>query len=175
MPHDEPVSISVTRQGHSCLSSDPLVTVLWIRGEQDAATRAHLSVAIAEHADLDTVDVVVDLSGVTFMDASTVGTLVVARNRMRSRSRSLSVRDPSPRSRRLLELCGVTSIIVDRPASATSSVAAALATWVDVPVLGRRPGAAQPVTEEVPAVEPCHATQRRLAPAPSLRQRRTPP
>lgn len=113
-PNESPVS--VTRRGD--LGNGALHTVVWVRGEQDLATRAHLLDTIAEAARVDDGDIVVDLSGVTFMDASTVGAFVAARNRARASSRSLSVRDPSPRARRVLDLCGLARLIDDDPAPA---------------------------------------------------------
>ena len=109
----QPSSVSVSRRGLGPLGGDPSRTVVWVSGEHDIATREQLNVTLAQAAGLDDADVVVDLSGVTFMDASTIGALVVARNRLRSRARSLSVRAPSPRARRLLDLCGLAPLIDD--------------------------------------------------------------
>lgn len=101
-------------------------TVVWVGGEHDIATRIELSGAIAHAAARDDSDVFVDLSAVTFMDASTIGAIVGGRNLLRSRSRVLSVRAPSARALRVLDLCGLGSLIEPRET-------AALATWVDVP------------------------------------------
>lgn len=118
-------------------------TVVWLRGEHDVATRVNLSLSIAQAAGLDDGNVVVDLSGVTFMDASTVGAIVGARNRLRSRSRSLSLRAPSRSAFRLLDVCGLASLIDHRPAPSLqpAPAASALGTWVDVPPTDREPGA----------------------------------
>lgn len=110
MPPDESPSVSVFPRGDMRLGSDPLRTVVWVRGEHDIATRADLSV-IAQAATLDDADIVVDLSGVSFMDASTIGALVFADNHLRARSRSLSIRDPTPRARRVLDLCGLQGLM----------------------------------------------------------------
>jgi hypothetical protein len=74
---------------------------------------------------------VVDLSGVTFMDASTAGAIVGSCNRLRVRAQSLELRAPSPRALRVLELCGLAGLI-QRQAVPSTGLAAALATWVDV-------------------------------------------
>jgi anti-sigma B factor antagonist len=111
MPPDESPSVSVFPRGDMRRGSDPLRTVVWVRGEHDIATRADLS-AIAQAASLDDADIVVDLSGVSFMDASTIGALVVAENHLQARSRSLSIRDPTPRARRVLDLCGLQRLMI---------------------------------------------------------------
>ena len=155
----------------------PSRTVVWVGGEHDLATRMHLMVTIARAARLDDADVVVDLSGVTFLDASTIGALVGARNRLRaSSSRSLSVRAPSPPARRLLDVCELAHLIDERPARVEPSVAPALGSWVDVPASDRGPDSAQPpVTDDARSEEPARATTRRpVEPAGSLRLPRAP-
>ena len=59
--------------------------------------------------------VLVDLSAVTFMDASTVGAIVGSRNRLQSRAKSVEVRSPSTAARRVLELCGLAHLIHSLP------------------------------------------------------------
>jgi hypothetical protein len=90
--------------------------------------------------------VVVDLSAVTFMDASIVGALVGSRNRLRSKSQSLELRAPSPRALRVIQLCGLVGL-VQAATVRTAGQAPALSTWVDVPPLG-----------VVPLTSPAHAT-----------------
>jgi anti-sigma B factor antagonist len=101
-------------------------TVVWVAGEHDGGTRARLSRALYEAGQLDDGDVIVDLSGVTFMDASTVGTLVGAGNLLRAQSRSLGLRSPSRAALRALELCGLADIATSAPA---------LRSWVEVPAI----------------------------------------
>lgn len=124
---------SVSRRG--TVHGDADRTVVWVRGEHDIATKVPLVVAIARAAQLDDVDVLVDLSGVMFMDASTIGALVGSANRLRLRSQTLAVRDPSPSASFLLDLCGLTHLVVPDRVSVVHpvGVAAALSTWVDVP------------------------------------------
>ena len=174
MPANESPSVSVSRCGHARLASDPLRTVVWVRGEHDIATRVHLSDTIARAARLDDTDVVVDLSGVTFMDASTIGALVAANNCLRAASHSLSVRAPSLRAWRLLDLCGLARLIDDDPASVPPSAAAALGSWVDVPVRDRGPVSAQPpIVREAPSSEPARTlARRRVEPAESVQHPR---
>lgn len=122
-----PISVSL----RDTKTGEANCTVVWVRGEHDLATRVSLAVAVARAAQLDDVPVVVDLSGVTFMDASTVGAIVGNRNRLRARRQSLELRAPSPPALRVLELCGLESLI-QRHAGHSTGAAAALATWVDV-------------------------------------------
>jgi hypothetical protein len=69
------------------------------------------------------------------MDASIVGTLVGARNRLATRSLALHIRSPSAAAERLFAVCGRTG----REQGAAklrlhaSGDAPALGTWVDVP------------------------------------------
>lgn len=108
-------------------------TVVWVRGEQDIATRPELSDAIARATARDGADIFVGLSAVTFMDASTIGAIVGGQNLLQSRSRALNVRAPSACARRLLDLCDLSSLCEPvesrRPVGAT----AALAACVNVP------------------------------------------
>lgn len=102
MSRSEPASISVSRRA---ASSCPEPTVVWLRGEYDIATNAALGPTLVGAADRDGNDLLVDLSGVTFMDASTVGAIIDSANRLRVRSHALEIRDPSPLARRVLEMC----------------------------------------------------------------------
>lgn len=177
MPSNESPPVSVSRRGPRCLGGDPRRTVVWVGGEHDIATRARLSVAFDEAARLDDADIVVDLSEVTFMDASTIGALVVAGNRLRALSRSLSVRDPSPQARRLLNLCRLARLIDEPPAPTQLPVATALGSWVPVPARDRgRDSAQPPLARSAPSQESVHAVVRRVVePARSIQRRRAPP
>ena len=126
--------MSVVRAGSP--RRDPCSTVVWLRGEHDIATRTALVVGIARAARRDDRPLLVDLSGVTFMDASTIGAIVGSLNRERQRGQTLELRKPSPRARRVLELCGLTHLVHD-PNAAPAGRAAALATWVEVAPLDR--------------------------------------
>lgn len=145
MPPNESRSVSVSPRGHTRLDGDPVRTVVWVRGDHDIATREHLSATIEQVARVDDADIVVDLSGVTFMDASTIGALVGARNCLRASSRSLSVRAPSARARRLLDLCGLARLVDEHPAPGQPPVAA-LGSSVDVPAASG-PDSAQSVQQ----------------------------
>jgi anti-sigma B factor antagonist len=134
--------------------------VVWVRGEHDISTRDRLSVRLATAAGRDAADIVVDLSGVTFMDASTIGALVAARNDLRVHSRSLTFRHPSRIALRLLELCGLAPA-TDDPARTQPPIGSALGTWVSVPARDRNTPALAQVRPEPPAQESAPATVRR--------------
>jgi anti-anti-sigma factor len=82
-------------------------TVVWLRGDHDLSTVHDLSAVLSGAIADDDRDVVVDLSRVGFLSAATVGVLLRARQDLRSRSRSLTLRAPSPAADRVLAACGV--------------------------------------------------------------------
>jgi anti-anti-sigma factor len=82
-------------------------SVVRLRGEHDFYTAPELWEAMAKAIAFDDGDVVVDLSAVEFMGASTVGVLIRARAFLQKGSRSLTLRSPSTRALRVLGLCGV--------------------------------------------------------------------
>jgi anti-anti-sigma factor len=113
---------------------DPARTVVWVRGEQDHSTVAALSETMARAIALDDADLVVDLSEVTFMGTAACGVIVRARELLRLRSRSLSLRSPSRCARRILDLCGHADLLDPRPVRATpmAGTTGALGSWVAV-------------------------------------------
>jgi anti-sigma B factor antagonist len=139
--------------GVALVGHDADGTVVWLRGEHDISTEAALSEAMARAIALDDADLVVDLSGVQFMGAATVGVIVRNRNLLRLRSRSLALRSPSTRARRVLHLCGLADRVDPRPVDATprTGIRGALGTWVAVPPADRcdrraEPSAPKPTT-----------------------------
>lgn len=129
-----PTSPSVSVYRRRPAGGERECTVLWVGGEHDIATKVTLAVAIARAAQRDDAPLLIDLSAVTFLDASTVGAIVGSRNRLRLRGRSLELRAPSPPALRVLYLCGLTDLI-RRECVQPADPAAALASWVDVPPL----------------------------------------
>lgn len=81
--------------------------VVWLQGEHDIANVAPLREVLDGAAAADEVDVVVDLTDVTFISAATVGALVHARGSLREHSRDLVLRSPSECARRVLDVCEV--------------------------------------------------------------------
>ena len=85
--------------------------VVRLRGEHDFYTAPALWETMAQAIAFDDGDVVVDLSSVDFMGASTIGVLVRARGLLQDGSRSLTLLSPSTRALRVLELCGLADIV----------------------------------------------------------------
>ena len=124
-------SSSVVRSSDDLLARvvrSAATTVVWIRGEQDASTVAALSETLAHAISLDDSDLVLDLSGVEFMSAATVGVLVRAREFLRSLSRSLRVQSPSTCARRILALCNLGDLLDDLAVGNEGSTAGVTAT-----------------------------------------------
>jgi anti-sigma B factor antagonist len=80
-------------------------TVIVLRGEHDLSTAPALASALTHVSTDGTANLVVDLSGVEFMDAAIVAVLFRARDQLRQRARELDLRDPSPFARRILAVC----------------------------------------------------------------------
>ena len=111
----ESSSMIIRGQNVSALfGTDSAGTVVMLQGEHDRSTVSALSETLAQAIALDDTELVVDLSGVEFMDAGTVNALVLARDWLREQSRSMQLVFPSSGARRILDLCGVE--YVARPA-----------------------------------------------------------
>jgi anti-anti-sigma factor len=64
-------------------------------------------------------DLVVDLSEVQFLGASTISVLLEARRVLAGRSRDLTLRAPSRCARRVIDICGISTLVQpDRAAAA---------------------------------------------------------
>lgn len=88
--------------------------VLMISGELDLVTRLRLRWSIREVLRLAPDRLVVDLAGVTFIDASALGELVAARAASRSAGGDLAIRSPSAPVRRVLDIVELADL-VDHP------------------------------------------------------------
>lgn len=131
----EPPSVSASPQGSAVVGRDGDRTVVWLRGEHDMATTAELSVIFARAIAVGDADLVVDLSQVQFMDASTIGVIVSARSFLLPLSRLLSLQAPARCARRVLDVCGLTELI--DPSSPELEAAGALGSWVAVAAIDR--------------------------------------
>jgi anti-anti-sigma factor len=138
---------TVSRRGETTAGRPADRLVVWVRGEHDISTAAALSETLTGVVAGDGGDLVVDLSGVPFMDASTVGVIVRVCGHLRRRSRSLAVRSPSTSARRILDLCGLADLI-DPDSDPELAPGGALGSWVAVPVADR---VDQPADATVPA------------------------
>lgn len=80
-----------------------------------------LSQTMAQIVAIDGDDLVVDLSGIQFMDASTIGAIIRTRDELRPQLLSLTLRSPSTFARRILGLCGLTDLL-DPPLVDTGTI-----------------------------------------------------
>jgi len=96
-------------------STLPGRATVWLRGEQDLSTATAVAEDMARAIAAGDGAVVVDLSRVTFMDASTVSTIVRAREFLRQHDRSLTLRAPSTCAGRIIALCDLTQLVDARP------------------------------------------------------------
>ena len=84
--------------------------VILVSGEVDIATAADLEDVLTAAVDEGSEEIVVDLSGVTFLDSMAMGVLVTAFIRQARRRHRLVLASPSQRVRRTLELAGLLKV-----------------------------------------------------------------
>ena len=107
--------------------------VVWLWGEHDLSTDDALCATLARAIALDSAGLVLDLSEVEFMAVSTLGVIVRARELLRQRSRSLTVRSPSACVRRVMGACRLNDLLEPDPEMGGDEQRTALGTWVAVP------------------------------------------
>ncbi len=109
---------------------------MWLQGEHDTSNVSALTQMLSQAIASEYQTVIVNLSGVEFMGAATVGVIIAARERLRLSSRNLAIRAPSHCALRILDLCGFSEFLDGEPTEVTlpTGPAGALATWVEVPV-----------------------------------------
>jgi anti-anti-sigma factor len=118
-------------------------SVVWLGGDHDIATKDVLVAVLAEAVALDEPAVVIDMSGVHFISATTIGAIVGAKNVLALQGRSLVLRGPPPFVRRVFDACGMSGLLGDdADAGSFEAVegAPALGSWVDVPATARGDG-----------------------------------
>ena len=129
-------------------------TVIWLWGEHDLSTDGALGATLAGAVAGAGADVVLDLSEVKFMGVSTLRAIVRARELLRQRSRSLTLRAPSARVRRVIDACGWNDLLGASPEIAGEVPRNALISWVAVSPTPRddgRPVMYKPAPEGIPA------------------------
>lgn len=128
------------------MTSQGDTAIISLQGDQDIANVAELSRGLAQAISAPGSRVVIDMSGVTFVSACTLGAIVAGRKLLRAQSRDLVLRSPRASAVRLLGLCGLTGLIEAASAAAPAKPASALATWVAVPrpAAARRPAMIEP-------------------------------
>ena len=91
--------------------AEPGPTVVWLTGEHDISTDGALSQVLARAMALGATALVIDLSELGFIGASTLGTIVGAREVLRRRSGTLTVRCAPPLARRIIDICGLNDLL----------------------------------------------------------------
>jgi anti-anti-sigma factor len=129
-----------------------------LRGEHDCSTDDALCLELACAIALNDGPLVVDLSEVSFMSASTLGVIVRAREFLRGRSRSLTLRCPSAFARHVIEACGLGELVGPSAGGPGDLSAQALRSWVEVPPAERSDGRGRPPT---PAPAPAQLARAR--------------
>jgi len=102
------------------VSFDEQLGVLRVTGEEDRSTIGHRRRPISA-ALKATRDVIVDLSELDFADPSLMIDLACLAQRLRAHGRTMSLRDPKPPVRKLIELVGLhrlPAVLVIAPQSA---------------------------------------------------------
>jgi anti-anti-sigma factor len=89
--------------------------VVWLRGEHDISTTPVLSEVISQALAVADANLILDLSEVLFMDASTVAVFARTQESLGARSRSLVLRSPSRCANRVLDLCGFGDLVLGSP------------------------------------------------------------
>ncbi|MEO7573345.1 MAG: anti-sigma factor antagonist [Acidimicrobiales bacterium] len=100
----------------------PPTVVVRVRGEVDLLTAPSLGALVWNLIDRGHTDVVVDLLGVEFMDASGLGVIASATALLQSAGGTLSIRSPSVTVRRLLEVVDMAELIAIGPLDPAAGV-----------------------------------------------------
>lgn len=167
MTRAESSQVPIPSADQALVGGDAL-RVIRLRGEHDIATVSALAATLSQAVAADSADVVVDLREVEFMDASTIGVIVGARNLLAAQSRALTVRSPSVCAQRVLDVCGLTDLLGSSPATTGAGpvvgASGALGTWVAVAATERAQrrrvavsgiyGSTSIPVERAPAAEP---------------------
>jgi anti-anti-sigma factor len=82
-------------------------TIMTLEGELDLVSAPRLRNAITSLRGEAIDELIVDLSGLTYIDSVGIGLLVASRRRLDAEGRTFSVRNPAPQVRRLLEITGL--------------------------------------------------------------------
>jgi anti-anti-sigma factor len=123
---------------------EPGVVVVWLRGEHDSSTDGALRRTLGRAIAPGGAGLVLDLSEVTFMGASTLEVIARAREFLRQQSASLTVRSPSALVRRIISVCGLDDLLGPGPGGTGGVTGEALASWVAVPAAAAGDGRPAP-------------------------------
>lgn len=81
-----------------------------LHGDHDVATRESLARVLVMASDLHEDDLVIDMSGVTFMDAATLGVLAETMVHLNATGRTLHLTRPSRCVARIMDVCGTEDV-----------------------------------------------------------------
>lgn len=96
--------------------------VIAVRGDHDIATVEALAVELAQAIGCAEADVLVDLSEVRFMDASTVRVILRAREHLERHEHTLTLRSPPTFVQRIIEVCGLGDLVEPRSGSEAAAL-----------------------------------------------------
>jgi anti-sigma B factor antagonist len=99
--------------GNALISTQPPEAHVVATGEFDIATTSTLTALFSQAVAAGCRDVRIDMSGVTFCDATTIGLLVSLDRRLRTAGGSLTIGRCSPSVLRLLHILGLDSLLSD--------------------------------------------------------------
>ncbi len=105
-------SETVSDQVSVIVVSRTQAVVVTVEGVVDAVSLTDVSRALSD-AQQGAIPVVIDLSGVTFMDSRGLGALLAANERTREGAAPLWIHRPSDPVRRLLDVSGVGQVLVE--------------------------------------------------------------
>lgn len=105
--------------------------VVWLHGDHGLPTADSLSTALASASAYGS-DIAVDLSGVEFMDSTTLHAILRAKVTAEAQGRAVTVRKPSPAARLVLGMCGFDHLVEPEPGGAGPGEPAPVApSWPD--------------------------------------------
>ena len=84
--------------------------VLTLRGELDVATAPALGEALRDLNERGDVDVVIDLAQLQFIDSRGLGVLLHGHRTLKERGGTLTLSDPRPHVRKVLEITAMTQV-----------------------------------------------------------------
>lgn len=113
-----------TTRGRLFSRRTPGHTVLSVGGELDIATTAALRIEIVKALSATTTPVIIDLSGVSFCDASGLALLVGAQRRARLDGRTVVLAGPRPNVLKLLHITGLDRAFSIHPTLAAAQLGA---------------------------------------------------
>jgi anti-anti-sigma factor len=126
-------SISSFRLSLPDMGPETSPTVVWLQGKHDVATDGELRRVLACVIGANDAAIVLDLSDVELMSASTLGVIVAARELLRQHSRSLTVRCPSAFVRCIIGICALDDLFGSSGQKTDDGAGDALVSWVEVP------------------------------------------